>query len=289
MKALSFMPIDAESFIERFNQAVAFYDIDDSAYSELAYELRAMDSPETLEQLLELTNSEIATFRVVAIEVLGGLGYPERFPFVEERLERLSEIALTSPTEDELSSVLWSLTMLDDQRTFSLALQFIGHPNKEIRRAVVDSLVSFTEDTAPEQVVDGLITLMSDSEDIVRDEATFQLGTQWKNDDPKVRAALRSRLDDPDFTTFSEAVAGLVRRGEPGLTKSMIQVLDGTSVKSWYVDAIYGAPDPAYLPYLEALKSNGFYSRSQDYPHIDDSTLNSAIDACIAASNPAST
>ena len=76
-----------------------------------------------------------------------------------------------------------------------------------------------------EDVLQTLIGLSGDSEDDVRDWATFALGTLADADEPELRDALAARLDDPDEATRLEAVHGLAVRGDPRAAEPAREVL----------------------------------------------------------------
>ena len=71
--------------------------------------------------------------------------------------------------------------------------------------------------------VAALIELTADRVDVIRDWATFGLGTQTSAMGPKARAALISRLDDVDSNTRHESLVALARRHERAAVPALLR------------------------------------------------------------------
>ena len=71
-----------------------------------------------------------------------------------------------------------------------------------------------------------IIELMDDSDDNVRDWATFALGTQCSVNSPEILNALRKRLNDSYEMARNEAVWGLAQHKDPLGIKMLIERLE---------------------------------------------------------------
>ena len=71
-----------------------------------------------------------------------------------------------------------------------------------------------------------LITLMHDPHELVRDWATFGLGTLSDHDTPAIREALLRRLADRDEIVRAEALKGLAERRDPRMVEPLIKEMN---------------------------------------------------------------
>jgi hypothetical protein len=74
-----------------------------------------------------------------------------------------------------------------------------------------------------------LIERLEDSDEDVRDWATFGLGSLSQEDSPEIREALRKRLDDPFEGARLEAIWGLAQRKEQRGLKMLLERLESES------------------------------------------------------------
>lgn len=77
--------------------------------------------------------------------------------------------------------------------------------------AVACALISFGDDP---QAAQALMELTQDTDEDVRDWATFGLGVFGQLDSPEIREALVTRLSDTNADVRAEALAGLAARKE---------------------------------------------------------------------------
>jgi len=154
--------------------------------------------------------------RVVAMDVLGQLGYASGRPYREQILPIL--IAELDQAVDPrlLQAAVTALAHLGDGRALTPVLRHAAHRDADVRQAVAFALPSITDqqDPAPE-VVDALIELSKDTDETVRDWSTFGLAELLDVDSPEIRGALTARLGDVDVIS-EQARAGLLRRSETG-------------------------------------------------------------------------
>ena len=97
-----------------------------------------------------------------------------------------------------LTSLIYAISHLRDQRILSKLLTHVSHPNPEVRLAVTMSI----EPVWGEAAVGALCTLSADEWDAVRDWATFAFRIS-PVDAVEIRHCLRARLLDPDLTGSS--------------------------------------------------------------------------------------
>jgi HEAT repeat protein len=108
-----------------------------------------------------------------------------------------------------LRSVVIAVGHQRDPRIVAPVAAMKDHPDADVRYSVAFSLGGFDDDVA----IDALVALSHDASAMVRDWATFALGSLTDRDDAKVCDALVARLTDSDADTRAEAIAGLAQRG----------------------------------------------------------------------------
>ena len=154
--------------------------------------------------------------RLVAVEVLGQLGYPSGRPYREETLPILLDELDQAVDPRLLEAALNALAHLGDGRALTPVLRHAAHRDDRVRRAVAFTLPSITDQSNPApEVAEALMVLSADTDGGVRDWATFGLAELLETDSPEVRAALTARLDDL-AAIADQARAGLVKRSAPG-------------------------------------------------------------------------
>jgi HEAT repeat protein len=77
-----------------------------------------------------------------------------------------------------------------------------------------------------------LIHLTKDSCEVVRDGATFGLGSLTDKDSAAICSALLARLDDPDDIVRGEALVGLARRQDDRVIKPLLRELEAGTYKN---------------------------------------------------------
>jgi HEAT repeat protein len=153
--------------------------------------------------------------RLVAVEVLGQLGFASGRPYREETLPILLDELDQAVDPRLLEAVLNALAHLGDGRALTPVLRHAAHRDDRVRRAVAFTLPSITDQSGPaSEAVDALIGLSEDADEGARDWATFGLAELLETDSPQIRAALTARLGDSG-PIADQARAGLVKRSEP--------------------------------------------------------------------------
>jgi len=115
-----------------------------------------------------------------------------------------------------------------DSATVIALSQFKSHPSEDVRFGVVQGLLWCREESA----IATLIELSRDSDDDVRDWATFGIGqivdgaeNPEQFDTDPIRQALFDRLDDPHWETSFEALAGLALRRDVRIVDRIVKML----------------------------------------------------------------
>jgi HEAT repeat protein len=211
--------------------------------------------------------------RVLGLDILGQIGYPQNRPWAAETLPVLIA-ACDDRRPDVLDSAITALGHLADPRGLAAVLHHAAHPDDEVRFAVAAALPALAGDPPADAAVAALIQLSADPDPEIRDWATFGLGSQLEADSPPLRQALAARLDDPDGDTAGEALLGLAQRRDPLALPILLSRLED-SPGNLIVEAAAALGSPAALPALHRLKTDGW---QQDDPR--PSVLDDAISAC---------
>lgn len=131
-------------------------------------------------------------------------------------------------------------------------LVLTGHPDPDVRRAVVETLPLVLSEP-PQRAVGAVIELTSDEVVAVRDHACFVLGQQWREvDTPLLREALATRLDDLDRNTRNEALLGLAYRRDPRAAPRVRAALARESGDVWRLELVAAGAlgDPRLHPFV---------------------------------------
>jgi len=101
-------------------------------------------------------------------------------------------------------------------------LALAGDADGETRWHVTVALCSYMEDDATQM----LMTLARDPDEVVRDWATFGIGTQRKTDNAAIRELLWTNLHDEDECVRGEALAGLAERKDERIIDVLLNSFD---------------------------------------------------------------
>lgn len=188
--------------------------------------------------------------RRVAAIVLGELGDSQVGSpvFGEERFRGLMDLLAAERAgagdPDVMGAACTGLGRLHDPRAIPALLALRTYPEAAVRFGVMSGLSRHLGPHAPPAVLDALIALSADSDEDVRDWATFALGEHVEIDTPTVRAALHARLDDPYVEARHEAIEGLAKRGDPLVLPVLIRELcRGVAPKLLDAAAALATPD----------------------------------------------
>jgi HEAT repeat protein len=210
---------------------------DDDARWEVVGVLRLRGTPEVFEVAKRYCESENPKARARGLDVLAqlGAGKPEaERPFIAESVS-IAVGHLRDADPDTVSSAAWALSHLGTQLGVAALIGLRIHPDPDVRQAVACCI----DLRVHREGVPILIQLSEDGDPVVRDWATFALGSGdvieggvWcYPDSPEIRTALRNRLKDTYEEARREAVWGLALRRDPvGLKLLLDQLQSG----SWW-------------------------------------------------------
>ena len=212
-------------------------DYEDDAPWQAVRALRSVGSREVFDYAAEWCNSEDALKRSRGLDVLAQLGktadhpsnsFPEEaYSIVVGCLERKEDVRT-------LSSGISALGHLNNPLAIPLIAQYCTHASGEVRFSVAFALGEFPNDR---RSVEGLLLLMDDTNEDVRDWATFAMGTLSDSDSPRIREVLFRRLADTNVDVHEEAMAGLCKRRDERVLPILIRTLENPPVSKCVIEA----------------------------------------------------
>jgi HEAT repeat protein len=247
---------DERSTRELVNVVLTSNDEDDadSAYWEAMSVLRRRGTVEVFDTAKALCLSLCPYEQRVGCEILAQLGGPEQ-PFASASFPLVASVIQRTDNLDTLGCALCALGWLGDLRGVDIVLPFVEHPHAWIRYWVTQTLVALDDDP---RCITGLIRLTTDASAVVRDWATFGLGSQIDVDTPEIRAALFARVADEDEITRGEALVGLARRKDARVLEPLIRELEHYPDAEYChsVEAAETLADARLLPVLKRLQES---------------------------------
>ena len=183
--------------------------------------LRLRGAQEVFEWAKRYCESENPKARARGLSVLAqlGTGKPDaERPFMADSVS-IAIDHLRDSDEEAVRSAAWALSHLGTREAVLAVIALRNHPDPDVRQSVACCI----ELRKYPEGVSILLALMEDSNEVVRDWATFALGSgdvkesgAWRYlDSPEIRAAFRSRLEDSYEEARREAIWGLARRHDP--------------------------------------------------------------------------
>jgi hypothetical protein len=208
-------------------------EIDDENAWKAVNELRSIGTREVFDFAIVQTKSASWIARVRAIDIIAQLGNctGQLHPYRTEAGELIERMLHEEADLHVLHSGIVALGHLDYLEGVETICGFSPHPSADVRHAVAVALGGMADED--NRATSSLLQLMQDSDDDVRDWATFRIGVLSELDTPEIREALYLRLDDGHFETHCEAMAGLGKRKDmrvlPALLKYFDEGLEGPS------------------------------------------------------------
>lgn len=221
-----------------------------STYWENIHELRSRPTREVFDRAKTLTKSDEVREKIIGIDVLAQLGFSQRYNRKEALaifFKLLNEEENLKVIESSLSAIGHNNQSLSEEQVHQL-MTFKNHRSSDVRYGLVLALGGVEQFNAIETIME----LSADSHHVVRDLATFNLGSQISSDTPEIRQALWVRINDHESLTREEAILGLAlrkdRRIKPILAQEL-KVIDNHG--SIILESIVGLGDKTFIPLLE--------------------------------------
>src|SRR5260370_28910122 len=202
----------SEADVQQLFTATLHGDYKDDAPWEAVHKLRRLGTREVFDVATLWCASEDPLMRARGIDVLAQLGKTAEHPtnsFPDESYSVVTNLLVTEEDARPLDSAIAALGHLDDPRAVPLIARFRSHPNSEIRFSVACALGSFPNDPLS---VETLLTLMVDTDEEVRDWATFGVGVLGDTDSAAVKDALARAVNDSNEDVREESLIGLSSR-----------------------------------------------------------------------------
>lgn len=181
--------------------------------------------------------------------ILAQLEFRNRTP---ERITRFTDVLLPALAKEQDAAVLEAMAAalghLGDPRSVPALLPLTAHPDAHVRFGVVMGLSGHRD----AQTLQALIHLSRDPDEIVREWATFTLGSQAREvDTPELREALMDRISETHPKIRGEALLGLALRKDARVLEPLRRVLaEGPEVTTLEVEAAQALEDVSLLPLL---------------------------------------
>lgn len=188
-------------------------DYDDDDAWEAVNALRTEGSREVFEMAAQMLRAREPMARARAADVLGQLGVGPQRPhaFPQEACDLLLDLLTNEKQTRVIASAIIALGHIHEARALPIVYKFVSHENAVVRHATAFSLGCYSDDPAS---IPGLMLLMMDPDEDVRDWATFGLGVWSEEDSGLICDALAQRLGDNFEGVRLEAIAGLSKRGD---------------------------------------------------------------------------
>ncbi len=229
---------------------LALTEQDEDAAWEAVNVLHYKGSREVLEAARRLCASDSTDKRQLGANILGQLGMPNR-TFPDECFEILAAMLTKETDPNVLECIGVAFGHLKDPRAIELLLRLKRHANSDVRFGVVLGLTGHDRPDA----IEALVELTRDSEELVRNWATFALGTMTPADTPEIREALLARASDIHDETRGEGLVGLALRKDQRVIELLISELSSGNAGRLTLEAAEAIGDPRLYPALVELKS----------------------------------
>jgi HEAT repeat protein len=223
---------------ELFTQALSG-DYEDDASWEAVHALRSIGTRQVFERAADLCKSNDPLSRARGVNVLCQLGKTADHrsnSFPEECYSLITDLVQRETAPQPLAAGIAALGHLDNPLAVPLITNFSSHPSPEVRFDVAFALGCFPNDALS---VATLLRLMQDTDEDVRDWATFGLGVQCDTDSDEIREALVRCLNDSDEDVREEAMVGLGNRGDQRVLAHLVAVLEEPKPTDRVIETAY--------------------------------------------------
>ena len=215
----------AQEIDELFAQTLSG-NIEDDLPWEAVRVLREIGSREIFDRASEWCESEMPLMRKRGADVLAQLGKTADHPsnkFPEDAYWVIVRLLQKEKDSIPLDSAICALGHIGNPMGVRLIVEHARHPIAEIRFSVAWALGNFPNDPLAGEA---LLELLQDTDDDVRDWATFGLGILGDADSNTIRDALHSRMSDSNEDVREEAQVGLSKRKDQRVLPSLIVMLE---------------------------------------------------------------
>lgn len=218
-------------------------------------ELHMRGNPAVLEMVRRLSRSSNWRRRALGMRIASQLRQPRRdteFGSVEyekEATQQLLLAGLRDAREAVVEAAIAGLSHRPHAAALADLVRLAAHRSADLRWAVAVALGHYSEPEA----IQALLHLARDTDDDVRDWATFGLGTMHDVDTPEVRELLWRNLRDPNPDVRGEALVGLAERGDCRAVAHLAGLL-GEDCRVFELIAAEKFADRGLLPALQALQ-----------------------------------
>jgi HEAT repeat protein len=205
-------------------------DYDEDAPWEAVGKLRNLGTHQVYERAAEWCISNDPLKRARGADVLAQIGRTSEHAqnsFLAESYAVVSQLAQHEKEPLPLLAAIHALGHIGNPLALPLVIQNCSHEDANVRFAVACALGKFADEP---RAVQGLIALMGDRDEHVRDWATFGLGVLGDADSSEIRAALLKRTDDPNPDVREEAIVALANRKELRAIPTLIAELNHRTV-----------------------------------------------------------
>jgi HEAT repeat protein len=171
--------------------------------------------------------------------VLGQLGKTANHSsntFPEESYSVITELVQRETEPRALAAGIAALGHLDNPLAIPLITSFSSHPSTEVRFGVAFALGCFPNDHLSAET---LLRLTQDTDEDVRDWATFGLGVLGDTDSDQIREALVRRLTDSDEDVREEAMVGLGKRKDQRVLSTLLMHLERPNTTVRVIETAY--------------------------------------------------
>ncbi|WP_396268144.1 HEAT repeat domain-containing protein [Ideonella sp.] len=192
------------------------------------HEIQRRGDERTLERLTHLCAHRNWRHRVVGLYAASQLRVrmrADREQFAVAHCQTLMVSLLTDSHPEVIRAAISGLGHRPSVGALVHLLPFEAHPDALVRWNLAVALGRYSQ---PESI-EVLCRLAADPDDLVRDWATFGLGSMHEVDSPEVRNVLQRNLHDPDSDVRGEALVGLARFGDPAALNYLLHHLSPES------------------------------------------------------------
>jgi HEAT repeat protein len=156
--------------------------------------------------------------------------------FPDESYSVITELVQRETESQPLAAGIAALGHLDNPLAVPLITNFSSHPNPEVRFDVAFALGCFPNDRLSAKT---LLELTQDTDEDVRDWATFGLGVLGNTDCDEIREALVQRLTDSDEDVREEAMVGLGKRKDQRALSTLLIALERPDTTLRVIESAY--------------------------------------------------